>query len=118
MPPSNTEEAQHEHLPPQGSSRSSWRLKKRHEYIEHLSEKEKGKHEKLDQQPNRYFKRKRLADIVSLHGQHYNNEDKELLCVFIHFLKGRNNFCVQISSPFLHFYIMLKLTAYLRNIEI
>lgn len=80
--------------PPTGIStspkpfRSNWKLKTRQEYIDTLSEKERGDKAKLDQQPNRYFKRKLLSDIVALHGHYYQNEDKETLHHFIHFLKG------------------------------
>jgi len=67
----------------------NWRLKTRQEYLAYLTEKERGKYEKLDQPPNRYFKRKKLADIVSLHGHYLQGQDKELLRVFNHFLKGK-----------------------------
>jgi dual specificity protein kinase YAK1 len=46
---------------------------------------------KLEKQPgNRYFRRTKLADIVTLHGQNCSKDDKELLGLFVHFLYGKH----------------------------
>uniref|UniRef100_A0A7S1GLQ8 Protein kinase domain-containing protein n=1 Tax=Cyclophora tenuis TaxID=216820 RepID=A0A7S1GLQ8_CYCTE len=70
--------------------RPSWRIKTQQEYIQSLSPNEihkKGGLAKLEKQPtNRYFKRKKLSDIVMLHG--HANDDKEQLGLFVHFLLG------------------------------
>lgn len=72
--------------------KATWRLKTRQDYILSLSESEirkKGGLAKLQkQQTNRYFKRKKLADIIMLHGQTTSNEDRESLGLFAHFLMG------------------------------
>ncbi|EEC42920.1 predicted protein, partial [Phaeodactylum tricornutum CCAP 1055/1] len=45
--------------------------------------------EKLEKKPgNKYFKRKRLSDILTLHGQNTQKEDQDLLPAFVHFLYG------------------------------
>ena len=74
----------------------AWRLKTDEEYIVSLSQAEvrkKGGRDKLSQPPkNRYFKRKRLSDIILLHAQHEQQHattrDGGLLAAFIHFLYG------------------------------
>ena len=83
-----------------GSSASAthqWRLKTRDEYIRSLSSDERqrrGGLAKLEQQSatNRYFKRKRLADIVELHGHCGPNggteAEREGVALFVHFLRG------------------------------
>ena len=72
--------------------RPAWRLKTRDEYIKSLSAEEakrRGGVAKLEQQPtNRYFKRKRLEDIIELHGHNGSSEDKDKIGLFVHFLKG------------------------------
>lgn len=72
--------------------KTTWRLKTRQEYIQSLSANEvrkKGGMAKLQkQQTNRYFKRKKLADIIMLHGQSNSSEDRESLGLFAHFLMG------------------------------
>jgi serine/threonine protein kinase len=69
-----------------------WRVKTHEEYINSLSEAEvrkKGGLGKLRKQPgNRYFKRKRLADILFLHAQNSTGEDRRLVPAFVHFLHG------------------------------
>ena len=69
-----------------------WRLKTQKEYIESLSPNEirkKGGLAKLEKQPgNRYFKRKKLSDILALHVKSASQEDKRLLPSFVHFLYG------------------------------
>jgi hypothetical protein len=76
-------------LPP---ARPSWRIKTQQEYIHSLSESEirkKGGLAKLEKQPaNRYFKRKKLSDIIMLHGKATTNEEKETLGLLVHFLLG------------------------------
>lgn len=71
------------------SSTSSWRIKTQQEYIQSLTPAEirkKGGLAKLEKQPtNRYFKRKRLRDIIMLHG---HSDDREQLGLFVHFLMG------------------------------
>jgi hypothetical protein len=78
---------------PDGSpSRTAWKFKSRQEYINTLTEEEKqskGGIAKLEQQPtNRYFKKKRLEDIVMHHGVCNTKKEKEQLGLFVHFLKG------------------------------
>lgn len=72
--------------------RPSWRIKSQQEYIQSLSASEirkKGGLAKLEKQPaNRYFKRKKLADIIMLHGKATTVEEKEHLTLFVHFLLG------------------------------
>lgn len=72
--------------------RNTWEFKTRHEYINTLTEEEKqskGGLAKLEQQPtNRYFKKKRLEDIVMHHGVCNTKKEKEQLGLFVHFLKG------------------------------
>jgi serine/threonine protein kinase len=74
--------------------RPQWRLKTLQEYIKSLSSSEirkKGGMAKLEKQPgNRYFRRTKLADIVTLHGQNCSKDDKELLGLFVHFLYGKH----------------------------
>jgi serine/threonine protein kinase len=74
-----------------------WRIKTQHEYVASLSQNEinrKGGLAKLQKQPgNRYFKRKRLADIIEHKGQSGLQEDKEQLQLFIHFLYGKEIMC-------------------------
>lgn len=69
-----------------------WRIKTQQEYVSSLSPseiKKKGGLGKLEKQSgNRYFKRKRLVDILMLHAMSISVEDKELLPSFIHFLYG------------------------------
>lgn len=73
-------------------SRTTWEFKTRQEYINSLTEEEKqskGGLAKLEQQPtNRYFKKKRLEDIVMHHGVCNTKKEKEQLGLFVHFLKG------------------------------
>lgn len=73
-------------------SRNTWDFKSRQEYIDSLTEEEKqskGGLAKLEQQPtNRYFKKKRLEDIVMHHGVCTSKKEKEQLGLFVHFLKG------------------------------
>ena len=70
-----------------------WRLRTQQEYIASLSQNEirkKGGLAKLEKQPaNRYFKQKKLCDIIMHKGQSGSAEDKELLNLFIHFLYGK-----------------------------
>jgi len=75
------------------SSRSSgWEFKTRQEYINFLTEEErrsKGGLSKLEQQQtNRYFKKKKLEDIVMHHGVCNTKKEREQLGLFVHFLKG------------------------------
>ena len=69
-----------------------WRLKSQEEYIKSLTQNEirkKGGLAKLEKQPaNRYFKRTKLSDIIMLHGQHCQGDEKEMLGLFVHFLYG------------------------------
>jgi len=69
-----------------------WRLRTREEFLSSLPEKEKDQCcglSKYEQQPtNRYFKTKLLEDIVMLHGSCSSDEEKEVLGLFVHFLKG------------------------------
>ena len=70
-----------------------WRIRTQQEYIASLSQSEirkKGGLEKIEKQPtNRYFKRKKLADIIMHKGQSGTPEDKETIELFIHFLYGK-----------------------------
>lgn len=82
-------------LPAKGSPTEGfpqWRLLTQQEYIEGLSASEirkKGGLEKLEKQPaNRYFKRKRLDEIIGHKGQSGSPEDKDNLDLFTHFLYG------------------------------
>lgn len=72
--------------------RTSWEFKSRQEYINNLSDEEKqskGGVHKLEQQPtSRYFKKKKLEDIVMHHGSGKTKKEKEQLGLFVHFLKG------------------------------
>lgn len=74
-------------------SKATWRLKTRQEYIQSLSASEvrkKGGMAKLQkQQTNRYFKRKKLADIIMLHGNCTSSEERETVGLFAHFLMGK-----------------------------
>ncbi|KAL7577733.1 hypothetical protein ACA910_010497 [Epithemia clementina (nom. ined.)] len=74
--------------PPQ----TQWRLKTLREYIVSLSQNDinkKGGLAKLETQPgNRYFRRTRLPDILTLHAQNLQGEERELVPAFIHFLYG------------------------------
>lgn len=69
-----------------------WRIKSQQEYISSLSQSEirkKGGLAKLEKQPaNRYFKKKKLSDIIMHKGQSGQAEEKEDLDLFIHFLYG------------------------------
>lgn len=69
-----------------------WRMKTQREFIESLSAAEirkKGGLTKLEKQPgNRYFKRKRLVDILVLQSQNSPKECKTLLPAFVHFIYG------------------------------
>ncbi|GKY98015.1 hypothetical protein MPSEU_000759600 [Mayamaea pseudoterrestris] len=69
-----------------------WRLKTQQEYISSLSQSEvskKGGLEKLEKQPgHRYFRSRKLVDIIALHAQARPNENKDLLMAFIHLLYG------------------------------
>jgi dual specificity protein kinase YAK1 len=70
-----------------------WRMKTLPEFIASLSQSEikrKGGLSKLEKQPsNRYFKRKRLAEIIVHKGQSGGlQEEKEQLKLFVHFLYG------------------------------
>lgn len=70
----------------------AWRLKTQKEYIQSLSPSEirkKGGLAKLQKPPaNRYFKQKKLVDIIMLHGHLYCREEKATLGLFAHFLMG------------------------------
>ena len=70
-----------------------WRSKTQQEYIASLSQSEirkKGGLAKLEKQPtNRYFKQKKLADIILHKGQSTAAEDSENLQLFVHFLYGK-----------------------------
>jgi dual specificity protein kinase YAK1 len=74
------------------SPRTVWEFKTRQEYINFLTEDEKqskGGVAKLEQQPtNRYFKKKKLEDIVMHHGVCNTKKEREQLGLFVHFLKG------------------------------
>lgn len=74
------------------STQSEWLFRTRQEYINVLTEEEKrskGGLTKLEQQQtNRYFKKKRLEDIVMHHGVCNTQKDREQLGLFVHFLKG------------------------------
>mmetsp|Transcript_25866 Transcript_25866/g.71193 ORF Transcript_25866/g.71193 Transcript_25866/m.71193 type:complete len:1182 (+) Transcript_25866:3-3548(+) len=69
-----------------------WRLKSLQEYVSSLSQndiRKKGGLAKLEKQPgNRYFRRKRLPDILALHSQSLQGEERDLVPAFIHFLYG------------------------------
>ena len=69
-----------------------WRLKTLDEYVRSLSQndiKKKGGLAKLQKQPgNRYFRRKSLPDILALHAQTAQEDEKEFLPAFVHFLYG------------------------------
>jgi len=69
-----------------------WRLKTQEEYINSLSQneiKKKGGLAKLQKQPgNRYFKLKRLSDILKVHGKGIVAEEKSGINAFVHFLYG------------------------------
>ena len=70
-----------------------WREKTQQEYIASLSQSEirkKGGLAKLEKQPmNRYFKQKKLVDIILHKGQSTAVEDSENLQLFVHFLYGK-----------------------------
>lgn len=69
-----------------------WRLKTQQEFIGGLSASEirkKGGVDKLSKPPgNRYFKRQRLSDILVLHAQNCQGEDRRIVPAFVHFLYG------------------------------
>ncbi|KAL9187394.1 hypothetical protein ACHAXT_001497 [Thalassiosira profunda] len=77
---------------PSPSSPTTWEFKSRQEYIAHLTSEEKrskGGAAKLEQQQtNRYFKKRKLEDIVMHHGVCNTNKEREQLGLFVHFLKG------------------------------
>jgi serine/threonine protein kinase len=79
--------------PPSPQPPQQWRIRSQQEYIASLSQNEirkKGGLAKLEKQPtNRYFKKRKLADIISHKGQSGQPEDKHDLDVFIHFLYGK-----------------------------
>jgi dual specificity protein kinase YAK1 len=79
-------------FPSDDSTQSEWLFMTRQEYINVLTEEEKrskGGLTKLEQQQtNRYFKKKRLEDIVMHHGVCNTQKDREQLGLFVHFLKG------------------------------
>ncbi len=85
---------------------STWRLKTREEFIQSLSQDEiqrRGGLKKLEQQPtNRYFKRKKLSDIVMVHGSSTDAE-KDSLSLFCHFLNGK--LCIMNIDIFLRCFI-------------
>lgn len=91
-PIGESEEGSRTPSPPPPPPRPSWRIKTQQEYINSLSPSEiqkKGGRAKLEKQPtNRYFKKKKLADIIMLHGHVSSQEDKEELASFVHFLLG------------------------------
>jgi hypothetical protein len=75
-----------------------WRMKTQTEYVASLSQSEikrKGGLAKLEKQPaSRYFKRKRLGDIIFHKGQIGGSHDEKLqLQLFIHFLYGMYQSC-------------------------
>jgi len=77
------------------SSSGIWRLKSREEFASSLSREEKerrGGVSKIEQQEtNRYFKRSRLTEILLFHGNVNTIEEKDMLDLFIHFVKGKVN---------------------------
>jgi serine/threonine protein kinase len=79
-----------------------WRVRTQQEYIASLSPseiKKKGGLAKLEKQPgNRYFKRKRLAEILSHKGQSGSAENKDNLDLFIHFLHGKRICSISVPS--------------------
>jgi serine/threonine protein kinase len=79
--------------PPSPQPLQQWRIRSQQEYIASLSQNEirkKGGLAKLEKQPtNRYFKKRKLTDIISHKGQSGEPEDKHDLDVFIHFLYGK-----------------------------
>jgi len=92
---SNGSAKQHSFGPSLGKSSpgsSAWEFKTRQEYINFLTEEErrsKGGLSKLEQQQtNRYFKKKKLEDIVMHHGVCNTQKEREQLGLFVHFLKG------------------------------
>ena len=91
-PPSSISDGRQSSTSSSQQSRASWEFKSRQEYIAHLTEEEKrskGGLSKLEQQQtNRYFKKKRLEDIVMHHGVCNTRKDRERLGLFVHFLKG------------------------------
>ena len=97
------------------ATKSVWRLKTKKEFISSLTEEEKqskGGVAKLEQQQptSRYFKCKKLADIIMLHGRSATAEDTETLGLFVHFLTGMSNFefaAVHIILRFLHSWFTL-----------
>jgi dual specificity protein kinase YAK1 len=76
----------------EGTARTKWEFKTRQEYINYLSEEEKqskgGAHKLEQQATSRYFKKKKLEDIVMHHGSGKTKKEKEELSLFVHFLKG------------------------------
>jgi dual specificity protein kinase YAK1 len=66
---------------------SSWRLMSSNDYYTSLSEEEKEKIS-IGKSTHRYFKRKLLGDIISLHARVNTAEDKDNLPLFIHLLTG------------------------------
>lgn len=77
------------------TEKTDWNLKTREEFASSLSETELERYggaKKLEQPPaNRYFKYTKLHDIVMHHGNIKTAADKELLSLFVHFLKGLLN---------------------------
>ena len=69
-----------------------WRLKTQQEYIASLSQSsinKKGGIEKLNKQPGtRYFKQKKLSDILFVHSHNGTVEERQLALAFAHFLYG------------------------------
>lgn len=71
------------------NTKSKWRLKTRDEFAVWVQR--NGKSRTIDmKEPNaRYFKRKRLDDIVyNTHGHSISGADREGLRMLVHFLKG------------------------------
>jgi len=90
-PPSAQDDQGNRVEPSSGSAK--WRVRTQQEYIQTLSQseiKKKGGLAKLEQQPAaRFFKRRRLADIVVHKGQSGSPEDRDSLDLFVHFLYGK-----------------------------
>mmetsp|Transcript_8080 Transcript_8080/g.16259 ORF Transcript_8080/g.16259 Transcript_8080/m.16259 type:complete len:1277 (-) Transcript_8080:118-3948(-) len=69
-----------------------WRIKSLQEYVRSLSQSDidkKGGLAKLEKPPgNRYFRKKSLSEIMTLHSSNVPQQDKTMLIAFLHFLYG------------------------------